>query len=128
MQDFNKLESEPLQPKFVDYKKAIKETKMDNGIKVSYIENELNDLFDMNIIFDMGSDNDKKLGLAVGYMEYIGTDKYTAEEIKKEFYKLGINYYVNSGADKSFVGLNGLKENLPKGLELLEHLWDKCHF
>lgn len=123
MQDFNKLESKPLQPQFIDYKKAIKEKTMDNGIKVSYVENELNDLFDMNIIFDMGSDNDKKLSLAVGYMEYLGTDKYSAEDIKKEFYKLGIKYYVSSASDKSYVGLNGLKENLPKGLELLEHLW-----
>ncbi|WP_431134065.1 M16 family metallopeptidase [Psychroserpens mesophilus] len=123
MQNFNTLESEPLQPKFVDYKEAIKETTMDNGIKVSYIENELNDLFEMNIIFDMGSDHDKKLSLAVGYMEYLGTDKYSAEDIKKEFYKLGIKYYVSSAPDKSYVGLNGLKENLPKGLELLEHLW-----
>jgi zinc protease len=120
---FNAKESKPLQPKFVDYKTAIKTSETDNGIEVSYIENEQNDLFDMNIIFDMGSDNDKSLGLAVGYMEYLGTDKYSAEEIKKEFYKLGIKYYVNSGAEKSYVGLNGLKENLPKGLELLEHLW-----
>ncbi|WP_456442210.1 M16 family metallopeptidase [Psychroserpens sp.] len=126
MQDFNKLESGTLQPKFVDYKKAIKETKMDNGIKVSYIENELNDLFDMNIIFDMGSDNDKKLGLAAGYMEYLGTDKYSAEELKKEFYKLGVKYYVSAGAETTYVGLNGLKENLPKGLELLEHLWNNA--
>ncbi|WCO03122.1 M16 family metallopeptidase [Psychroserpens ponticola] len=126
MKDFNKLESEPLQPKFVDYKKAIKEAKMDNGIKVSYIDNELNDLFDMNIIFDMGSDNDKKLGLAAGYMEYLGTDKYSAEELKKEFYKLGVKYYVSAGAETTYVGLNGLKENLPKGLELLEHLWNNA--
>lgn len=123
MQDFNKLESEPLQPKYVDYKTSIKESKLDNGIKVSYIENEINDLFDLNIIFDMGSDNDKKLSLAVGYLEYLGTDKFSAEEIKKEFYKLGIKYYVSSSAEKSYVGLSGLKENLPKGLELLEDLW-----
>ncbi|WP_323788874.1 M16 family metallopeptidase [Psychroserpens sp.] len=126
MQDFNKLKSADLQPKFVDYKKAIKETKMNNGIKVSYIDNELNDLFDMNIIFDMGSDNDKKLGLAAGYMEYLGTDKYSAEELKKEFYKLGVKYYVSAGAETTYVGLNGLKENLPKGLELLEHLWNNA--
>nr|WP_321234858.1 insulinase family protein [uncultured Psychroserpens sp.] len=126
MQDFNKIESEPLQPKFVDYKKEIKGSKLDNGIEVSYINNELNDLFDMNIIFDMGSDNDKKLGLAAGYMEYLGTDKYSAEELKKEFYKLGVNYYVNAGAETTYVGLNGLKENLPKGLELLEHLWNNA--
>ncbi len=124
--EFNKIKSAPLQPQFVDYKTAIKETKTANGIKVSYVENEKNDLFDMNIIFDMGSDNDKKLSLAAGYLEYLGTEKYTAEELKKEFYKLGISYYVSTGNDKTYVGLNGLKENLPKGLELLEHLWDNA--
>ena len=123
---FNKIESAALKPQFVDYKTAIKETKTENGIKVSYVLNEKNDLFDMNIIFDMGSDNDKKLSLAAGYLEYIGTDKYTNEELKKEFYKLGISYYVSTARDKTYVGLNGLKENLPKGLELLEHLWDNA--
>ncbi|MEO9571868.1 MAG: insulinase family protein [Polaribacter sp.] len=123
---FNKVESKPLQPKFVDYKTAIKETKTANGIKVSYVLNEKNDLFDMNIIFDMGSDNDKKLSLAAGYLEYLGTEKYSNEALKKEFYKLGISYYVSTEKDKTYVGLNGLKENLPKGLELLEHLWDNA--
>nr|WP_321223451.1 insulinase family protein [uncultured Psychroserpens sp.] len=123
---FNKMESKPLQPKFIDYKEEIKETTLDNGITVAHITNENNDLFDMNIIFDMGSDNDKKLGLAAGYMEYLGTDKYTAEELKKEFYKLGVSYYVSAGAETTYVGLNGLKENLPKGLELLEHLWNNA--
>jgi len=123
MQDFNAIESEALQPKFVDYKKAIKTSELDNGINVSYIENELNDLFNLNIIFDMGNDSDNKLGLAVGYLEYLGTDAMSAEDVKKEFYKLGISYYVSSSAEKVYVGLNGLKENLPKGLELLENLW-----
>lgn len=123
---FNKKESKPLQPQFIDYKTAIKETKTTNGIKVSYVLNEKNDLFDMNIIFDMGSDNDKKLSLAAGYLEYIGTDVYSNEALKKEFYKLGISYYVSTAADKTYVGLSGLKENLPKGLTLLEHLWDNA--
>jgi len=123
---FNKIKSKPLQPKFVDYKTAIKETKTENGINVSYVLNDKNDLFDMNIIFDMGSDNDKKLSLAAGYLEYIGTDKYTNEELKKEFYKLGISYYVSTASDKTYVGLNGLKENLSEGLALLEHLWDNA--
>ncbi|QHI35036.1 Protease 3 [Kordia antarctica] len=123
---FNAMEAKPLQPKYVDFKSEIKETTLDNGIKVSYIENEQNDLFDMNIIFDMGSDNDKKLDLGVGYMEYLGTDTYSPEELKKEFYKLGIKYYVSTGAEKSYVGLNGLKENLPKGLKLLSHLWNNA--
>ncbi|CAL2102976.1 putative Zn-dependent peptidase [Tenacibaculum sp. 190130A14a] len=126
LKEFNKVKSEALQPKFVDYKTAIKETKTANDINVSYVLNENNDLFDLNIIFDMGKDNDKKLSLAAGYLEYLGTVKYTAEEIKKEFYKLGVDYYVSAQNDKTYVGLRGLKENLPKGLELLEHLWDNA--
>lgn len=126
MKDFNTIKSKPLKPVYVDYASAIKETKTNNGLKVSYIENETNDLFDLNIIFDMGSDSDKKLGLAVGYLEYLGTDKYSAEALKKEFYKLGIDYYVSARAEQSYVGLRGLKENLTKGLELLEHLWDNA--
>lgn len=124
--EFNKKESTPLEPKFINYKSAIKELETNNGIKVSYVENEINDLFDLNIIFDMGKDNNKKLSLAAGYLEYVGTDKYSAEDIKKEFYKLGVEYYVRAQDDKTYVGLKGLKENLPKGLELLEHLWDNA--
>ncbi|WP_237275503.1 M16 family metallopeptidase [Tenacibaculum ovolyticum] len=124
--EFNKKKSAPLQPKFVDYKTAIKKLKTKNDISVSYVENKNNDLFDLNIIFDMGKDNDKKLSLAAGYLEFLGTDKYSAEDIKKEFYKLGVDYYVSAQDDKTYVGLRGLKENLPKGLELLEHLWDNA--
>lgn len=124
IKNFNQIESEAIQPQFVDYNTAIKTAQTDSGISVSYVENESNDLFNLNIIFDMGKDNDKKLSLAVGYLEYLGTDKYTPEQLKKEFYKLGIEYFVSVGSDRSYVGLSGLKENLPKGLELLEHLWD----
>lgn len=123
---FSARKSAPLQPKFIDYKTAIKQAKTANDIEVSYVLNEKNDLFDLNIIFDMGKDNNKKLSLAAGYLEYLGTDKYSAEDIKKEFYKLGVDYYVSAQDDKTYVGLRGLKENLPKGLELLEHLWDNA--
>ncbi len=123
LQSFMTKKSAPLKAKFVDYKSAIKSNTLANGIEVSYVENKANDLFDLNFIFDMGKDNDKKISLAAGYLEYIGTNKYSAEELKKEFYKLGIEYYVSAGADVTYVGLKGLKENLSEGLALLEHLW-----
>ncbi len=124
--EFSSLKTEPLQPKFVDYKAAIKETKMDNGLKVSYIENPNNDLFGLNIILDMGKDNDRNASLAAGYLDYLGTDKYSPEELRKEFYKLGINYSVSAGSDITFIGVSGLKENLDAGLSLLEHLWSNA--
>ncbi|MEL4454689.1 M16 family metallopeptidase [Lutimonas vermicola] len=122
LQNFIAKESEELKPVFVDFKEAIKRENLDSGIEITHIKNKNNDLFNLNIIFDMGKDNDKKLTLAVGYLESLGTDKYTAEALAKEFFKLGIRYSVNTGSDRSYVSLSGLEENLDKGLLLLEHL------
>ncbi len=124
--NFNKIKAEEMKPVFVDYKKEIHKSKLKNGVEVSYIENKTNDLFNLNFIFDMGSDNNKKLSLAVGYLNFLGTDKLSPEEVKKEFYKLGINYGVSAGNDLTNVNLSGLKENLPKGLRLLEDLWNNA--
>lgn len=120
--NFNALTSEELQPLFIDYKNEIKRETLESGIDFAHIENKTNDLFNLNLIFDMGKDNDKQLALAVGYLEYLGTDKYSAEQLAKEFYKLGVNYSVNTGSDRSYVSVSGLQENLEKGFELLEHL------
>ncbi|MEN8125848.1 MAG: insulinase family protein [Bacteroidota bacterium] len=126
VKNFDLIKSNDLQPIFVDYNKEIKKTNLKNGIEVSYIENKINDLFNLNIIYDMGSDHNKKLALAVGYLDFVGTDKLSPKDVKKEFYKLGINYNVNTGGDKSYVSISGLEENMPKGLDLLENLWDNA--
>ncbi|MFK7833144.1 MAG: M16 family metallopeptidase [Winogradskyella sp.] len=122
----NTMVSPDLKPQYIDYKTAIKETTMDNGLKVSYIENPNNDIFNMNIIFDMGQDNDRMVSLAAGYLDYLGTDKYSPEQLKQEFYKIGISYNVFSASDKTYIGLSGLKENLDAGLALLQHLWNNA--
>ena len=119
---FETMKSEDIQPLFINYKEKIKTSKLDNGLDIAHVNNENNDLFDLNIIFDMGKDHDKKLALAVGYLDFLGTDKFTPEELKKEFYKLGINYGVKAGGERSYLYISGIKDNLHKGLELLENL------
>jgi len=126
LKTFNSLESPDLKPQYIDYSTAIKTTDTGNGIEVSYVNNPNNDIFSLNIIFDMGRDHDPMISLAAGYLDYLGTDKYSPEELKQEFYKIGISNYVSSSSDKTSVGLSGLKENLDAGLALVEDLWDNA--
>ena len=118
--DFQNLKSADLAPVFVDFKKEIQTKKVKNTT-VSFIKNTTNSIARLNYIFNMGSDHDKKLTLAVGMLDYFGTDKQSAEQIKKEFYKIGISYSVNVGTELSYITLSGLENNLPKGIELLEN-------
>lgn len=123
---FEAMESPEIEPLFIDYKATIQNRTLNNGIEVSYINNEINDLMQATFIFDMGKDNNKMLDLAMGYLNYLGTDSKSAEDLKKEFYRIGIRYNAGSGADRATVTLSGLKDNLAEGIELLQHLWDNA--
>jgi len=116
------MEPERLKPVFVSYKDSIKTINLSNGIKLQHIKNHTNELFSLSFILDMGSEHDLMLPLAVDYLQYIGTDKYTPEQISSMFFKFGISFSVSTGSDRSYVSISGLQENMEYGLELIEHL------
>ncbi len=112
----------PVEPVFLDFKKDIEETSLRNGIPVYYKRNEENALFEMSYILDMGTAAEKKLAVALPYLEYLGTSKLTPNQIKEEFYKLGCSFSVSASEDEVYVRLSGLQENFAKALDLFESL------
>ncbi|MCC6840482.1 MAG: insulinase family protein [Flavobacteriales bacterium] len=111
-----------LKPQFVDYNTAIARRQLANGIPLAVIPNTSNDLFTLTQILDLGNYDDPKLKMAVNYLPYLGTATMGAEELKKEFFKLGLQFDVFAGQDRMYVSLSGLEENLPQGLKLVEEL------
>lgn len=124
--EFEAMEMPELPPSFIDFNEAIATSSVGSGLEMAYIQNKVNDLMELNIIFDMGTDHDKKLGLAMNYLSYLGTGSLSPEEVSKEFYKLGVDYGVNTRRDQTVIYLRGLRENLDKGLQLLENLLDNA--
>ncbi|MDR1226625.1 MAG: insulinase family protein [Prevotellaceae bacterium] len=112
----------PIEPVFLDFSKDLSILKAQSDIEVLYKQNEENELFELLYVFNMGKNNDKELALAVSYLPYLGTDKYTAAQLKEEFYKLGCAFNVFSSDMRIYVTLNGLSENMKPSLELFEHL------
>jgi len=112
----------PIEPVFIDFKKDLKQFKAKSAVPVLYKQNVSNDLFELIYLFDMGSNNDKALGLAFQYMEYLGTSKLTPKQLKSEFYRLACSFDVFSNDDRTYVVLRGLNENLPKAVSLFETL------
>lgn len=117
---FDAMSEKRLEPVFVDYHAAIKNDML-GQVPFSYIKNNTNDIFTMYYILDMGTDNDKKIGLAIKYLPYLGTNKYSAEALKKEFFKLGLTFNVFSSRDRVYVYLSGLEDSFEKGVALFEH-------
>jgi predicted Zn-dependent peptidase len=111
----------PIQPEFIDYKTAIQTSQIKDK-KVSFVKNKDNQIGQVSYIFPFGTDNDKELSLAISVLEYLGTDKYTPEQLKEEFYKLGISNSFRTSNDQTVITLSGLESNMKKGVELMNHL------
>lgn len=111
----------PVKPLWLDYSKDLQKGKIGDA-DVLYVQNNENGLFRLSYRFDMGSWNNKKLALATQYLQFLGTDKYTSEEISKEFYNLACNFSVNTGNEETTVTISGLEENFDKAVTLFEHL------
>ncbi|HUS01068.1 MAG TPA: insulinase family protein [Chitinophagaceae bacterium] len=114
-----------IKPVWIDYSKDLQRSKMGNA-DVLYVQNKENDLFRLSYRFDMGSWNNKLLSFAAGYLQFLGTDKYSAEEISKQFYNLACNFTVNAGNEETTITINGLQENFDKAVALFEHLIRNC--
>ncbi|MFO8054430.1 MAG: insulinase family protein [Bacteroidales bacterium] len=113
---------EPIQPEFLDYDEVIQKKELTDGVKILYTPNEINSTFDLYYVFEMGRNHNKKLPLAVDYLEYLGTEEMSATQVKQELFKLGASYSVNTGAEQVYVKLSGLSENMEPAMRLFEDL------
>lgn len=115
----------PIQPKFLDYKKDLNFGK--SGIAdVITIQNTDNGLFRMTYRFDMGAYNYKLLPYAAQYLNFLSTDKYSAEEISKQFYNIACNYNMSVGNEIVTINVSGLQENFNQAVSLVEHVLANC--
>ena len=112
----------PIEPVFVDFERDLAILQGPGDVEVIYKKNERNELFDLNIIVDMGARHDPLLALALGYLDYLGTSDMTAEQVKAEFYRMACEFTCRVGIERTTIGLSGLSEYLPQALALLERL------
>jgi predicted Zn-dependent peptidase len=110
---------EPIQPRFLDFDKDIAKGKTSKGVPVLYVKNNSNGLFNLAYYFKFGKEGNKWLPYAAQYVDYLGTDKLTAEQLKQQFYKLACEYYIGIGLHIQ-IALSGLSENMPQALKLME--------
>ncbi|WP_312287549.1 M16 family metallopeptidase [Chryseobacterium gleum] len=112
--------TEDIKPEFIDYQKEIITDQL-NGKKLSFVKNKYNDIAQLHFIFPMGSDHDRDLGISTQLLQYLGTDTLSPEDLKKEFFKIGISNDFKTTNDQLTLSLSGLEENIEKGIALLQH-------
>ena len=123
LQEIVNEKTEDILPEFIDYQKEIT-TDFIKDKKISFVKNKYNEIAQVHFIFPFGSDNDRELGISTQILQYLGTEKYSSEDLKKEFFKIGITNDFKTTSYQLHISLSGLEENMEQGIELLQH-WMK---
>lgn len=113
---------EPIQPVFVDFKRDLTFGATKTKLPVIYKQNTENDIFTLVFRYDFGNEADTRYDVASGYLDLLGTDKLTNEDIQKKFYALACSYNVNVDEEAITVSVSGLNENMPQALALVEDI------
>lgn len=119
LEEIKSSETKDIQPRFVDFNRDMTVSKI-KGLPLLYKQNVEDDLFNLTFYYEFGTEAQRGLDLVSGYLYYLGTDKKTSAEIKEEFYKLACDYSIGFSDSYFYISLNGLNENLPQALALLE--------
>ena len=113
--------SKDISPKFLDFKKDMQSFKLPNKNDVFYIKNTTSDIFKLAYVIDRGSYNDRDLKIALDYLNYLGTDKYTPEEFGEELYKNALNISVDMNSENVIIVLSGLDKSFENGVDILQN-------
>ena len=125
--EINKIPLVNNKPEFSDYKKMIRSKNISQGVDLSYVTNTKNDKFEMDFIFEVGKNNDKKWALALDLLNHIGTKQYDSKQLKLEFYKAGVSFRINAGNNQTSIHIEGLNSQINKAIELTVNFLDKAY-
>jgi len=113
---------ENIKPVYIDFAKDITTQKVGKANTIYYVQNKDNGLFAMYYVLEMGKFHNLKLPTAVNLLQYLGTNKYSAEALSKEFFKLACDFNVFASDEQVYVSLTGLDENYEEATRLFEHV------
>jgi predicted Zn-dependent peptidase len=121
----NNMNMQPIKPKFIDFAKDVVKKPIDKTTLL-YVKNKDHDIFKLQYVFNMGAWHSKILPVAIAYLNFLGTNNLSNEQINTSFYKLASSYSISTSDKFTYVTLTGLQENFNSSLALLENVFTSC--
>ncbi|MBQ0072764.1 MAG: insulinase family protein [Prevotella sp.] len=121
LENFNTMTVEPIHPVFVDFQKDVTFGNTKKGLPVLYCQNTQDDRFNLVYRFDFGELADQRYDIASSYYDLLGTNKKSAEQIKRDFYDIACSFDVSVGDKTTSIVLSGLQKNMPKAVAMLDN-------
>ena len=112
----------PIEPVFLDFSKDLSVSNFAANVDMLYKENEQNDIFTVQFVFNNGANDNPILAFVGDYLSYLGTDTMSASDFARKMYSLACDYNFMCSDNTFTVSVTGLKENMGEAVSLVENL------
>ena len=122
-----RLEAMPVrevQPRLIDLQRDVEHLDVTPTVKMYYKENPVNDLFSLTIRVIRGSQEDPKVTHVASFLNTVGTDSLSIQQLSRAWQALGTTFYVSSGNHNFDLTISGFEDRLDESLKLLRHFID----
>ncbi len=110
---------EEIEPTYVEPGEDYRIVEYAHGVDLYYAPNPLNDLFSFSIHVETGTEDNDYLSLAGALLDKAGAAGRSADDLQKEWYRLGSDFSMGVGDNESAFAISGLDENLAPSLALM---------
>lgn len=110
-------------PRFLDFDKDLTTVSLTahHLVKLHHVKNPINQLFDLDIVYEVGSDMMPTLPHIASYLNYIGTHQYDVKEINQQLQEKGATVsFVVSNAHFT-INVSGTDEHFEETLHIVQH-------
>ncbi|HOZ30083.1 MAG TPA: insulinase family protein [Bacteroidales bacterium] len=121
---FEELPEAKIEPEFIDFEKDVKIIDIADQAKLYYVENDVNEIFNLTIKYRTGKINNNRYEQLAEYVQLIGTEKYKLNEFNNQLQKYGCSFSVYAEDNYFNISIDGFdkyfKESVSLVLSLIE--------
>ena len=111
-------------PRLVDMQRDVDILDVTPHVKMYYKENPVNDIFQLTIRVTRGSMEDPVVTHVASFLNTLGTDSMSVQQLSKAWQALGTTFAVSSGNHNFDLTISGFEDRLDESLALLRHFID----
>ena len=108
-------------PRLLDFGKDITRVKVSDHVTLLYKENPVNDIFSFTLRIDEGEAEDPVIGNVAAYVNTLGTDSLSVQQLSKAWQRLGTSFSASSDRHSFGLSVAGFDSSFSQSLSLLNH-------
>ncbi|MFO7562098.1 MAG: insulinase family protein [Enhygromyxa sp.] len=108
--------------RLVDFEAEVATTSLADRVVLRSNQNPFNDTYSLALVFGVGTEQIRELGLAAPYLERIGTRSHSPTQLREQLALIGTSLSIHAADERLYLRLTGPEQHLAAALALLDEL------